>query len=219
MVLSTLEAFSFRWVSGLPEWGIPIAWGLVFSLPMVGLLVRIAFSHGLVADLFLCLTLLVGGCGGVVLAGDQLRSRRTRHNEEAAGRRSRFRAMLMSELRNRPAAQIDFPALVTDGDLPRSEADRVADEMFRRMADRFVEDGVITQIEQTKLDRLAKVLEIDSDRAASLLEESKSARYRSAVTDALADGLVTEEEARMLNELRDGLGVRAPTWTGSQTPS
>jgi hypothetical protein len=60
---------------------------------------------------------------------------------------------------------------------------------------------------------LARALEVSPDRAQRLEAEAKSHRYQQAVSDALADGTVTEEEARMLNRLQAQLGIREAAWT------
>ena len=60
---------------------------------------------------------------------------------------------------------------------------------------------------------LARALEVDAARLKRLEEEAKTERYRQAVSDALADGTVSDEEARMLNELRTRFGIEGPKWT------
>jgi hypothetical protein len=219
LVRTTVRVLSFRWLSGLPDWGTPIVCGLVLSLPLVAILAMSAGSRGLGPALFLGGSLVVAGALAVNLTRELLRGRRARRAKEAANRGSRFRALLMNELRSRPSDRFDFAALVADGGLPREEADRVADELFRRIADRIVADGVITAAERAKLDVLAKVLEMDAARATLIEEEAKSAIYQRAVAGALADGTVTEEEARMLNDLRDNLGVQDSPWIAGDVVS
>ena len=85
--------------------------------------------------------------------------------------------------------------------------------MFRKVADRFAQDGVITEKERTKLNVLAKALAMDAARADRIESDAKAARYHQAVSDALADGTVTEEEAYLLNKLRWQLGVEDSAWT------
>jgi hypothetical protein len=213
LVRTALDALSFRWLGGLPAWALPIAWGLIFSLPLVALIARLEGTRGGLADLVFCAAFVVAGGGAGGLAFEHLRDARARRDKESAARVSRFRSLLMNELRSRPAKGFDFAAFVGDSGLPRAEADRVADEVFRRVADRVVADGLITDAERKKLDRLAKTLGMGAARAGRLEDEVKSGRYRQAVTEALADGTVTEEEARALNALRTNLGVQDAAWT------
>jgi hypothetical protein len=185
---------------------------LILSLPLVALLVRLMGTGGWSAYLFLFSAIVFTGCGAHALAVEHLKHRRVRRAEESTTRRSRFNALLLNELRTRPTKRFDFTALVQDAGLPGVEADQVADEVYRKMADRIVMDGVITIKERSKLDRLARVLEMDASRAARIEQEAKSGVYRKAVAEALSDGTVTEEEACMLNALRVNLGLDEPSW-------
>ena len=85
--------------------------------------------------------------------------------------------------------------------------------MFRKVADRFAQDGVITHKERSKLHALARALEIDPARADRIEAGAKAARYQQSVSDALADGTVTEEEARLLNRLQVQFGIKESAWT------
>ena len=85
--------------------------------------------------------------------------------------------------------------------------------MFRKVADRFAQDGVITHKERSKLQALARALEIDPARADRIEADAKAARYQQSVSDALADGTVTEEEARLLNRLQVQLDIKESAWT------
>jgi hypothetical protein len=219
LVRSGLDVLSFRWMSNLPEWAVPIAWGMVFSLPVVALLARFTGAAGAGGDLFLCCSFVVTGGGGGRLLYEWLSARHSRLQEEAAARRSRFRALLLSELRHRPSDGFSFPALVEIDGLPRAEADVVADDLFRRIADQVVKDGVVTKSERAKLGALAKSLDMDPHRADRITSEASSERYRMAVAEAMSDGTVTEEEARALNELRANLCVRDSRWVAGDVVS
>jgi hypothetical protein len=127
--------------------------------------------------------------------------------EKAAAARSRFRALLAAELTSRPLEQVKFAELLADSGVSRDDGDQVADEMFRRLADTFAVDGLITTGERSKLQALARTLEIDRDRADRIEHDARQARYNKAVADAMADGIVTQEEARVLSKLRAQLGV------------
>ena len=87
-------------------------------------------------------------------------------------------------------------------DLPLGKPRRWSTDLFRKVADLYARDGVITDKERSKLEVLARALEIDPARADRIEAEAKAARYQQAVSEALADGTVTEEEARLLNRLR-----------------
>lgn len=67
--------------------------------------------------------------------------------------------------------------------------------------------AILLEPERSKLESLARALDIDQGRAKRLEEEAKTKCYRKAMSDALADGTVTAEEANMLNELKRRLGV------------
>ena len=116
------------------------------------------------------------------------------------------------ELKNRPLEEVNFTELLTASGISRREADAVADDLFRKVADRFARDGVITDKERSKLQVLTRTLEIDPARADRIEAAAKSARYQQAVSEALADGTVTAEEARLLNRLRMQLGIEESAW-------
>jgi hypothetical protein len=213
MVRSTLEVLSFRWLAGLPNWAVPIAWGLIFSLPPVAILVKFSGAGGRIADLFLFGAIIMCSSAMISLTLKQITSWPDHCEKASAARRSRFHALLMSKLRTQPTKQFNFTALVEDAGLPRVEADQVADEVFRRIADRIVMDGLITHAERTKLDVLARVLEMDAARAGRIEDEAKSNVYRRTVAEALADGTLTQEAARKLNELRVRLDIDESPWT------
>jgi hypothetical protein len=200
---------TYRWLAALPEWAVPIVWGLIFALPAVGALLLVVRGINGATGVFMAVALLMTGCGIPVLVGAKRRMAEERAAEEQK-RRARFRAMLVSELRSRPPAQLDFPALALEAGVAVTEAESVAYELYRLFTDRVVADGVITPKEQHKLQLLAKVLRIEPEVAADLKSEAASARYRQAVSDVLADGVITAEESRMLDELRTSLGVHEP---------
>jgi tellurite resistance protein len=114
---------------------------------------------------------------------------------------------------------LDFSTLVSTSGISRRAADLVADDMFRKVADRFAQDGVITEKERGRLGHLSNALEMSSARADRIESESKSDRYRRAVSEAIADGTVTHEEAYLLNKLRSQLGVEDSAWTAGNLVS
>ncbi len=206
------EFLSFRWLDCLPGWVTLAVWGLVFALPPVALIIRFA-RGGTAANVFLCSAFTLAAAGVGILLQAHLRHRRedTAANEEAA--KSRFRALLGNELKSRPLEQVNFRELIAGSGVSRLDADHVADEMFRRVAERFAQDGVITEKESAKLKTLAKALEMEPSRSDRIESEAKAARYHQAISEALADGTVTQAEAHLLNKLRWQLGVEDSTWT------
>jgi hypothetical protein len=207
-----VDLLSFRWLSSLPEWAVLAVWGILFALPPIALIIWFA-RGGAASNVFLCAAFTVAGAGAGRLLHEHLRRARARRAEEEAATRSRFRALLASELKSRRLEEVRFSELVAGGGIARRDADLVADEMFRRVADRFALDGVITEQERSKLQVLARALEIAPDRAARIEGSAKADRYRQAVSDALVDGTVTEEEAHMLNRLQAQLGIRESAWS------
>ena len=53
LIRSAHAALSFRWLSGLPAWAVPIAWGLILAILPVAILVRLVGPGGLGTNLFL----------------------------------------------------------------------------------------------------------------------------------------------------------------------
>jgi hypothetical protein len=127
---------------------------------------------------FMGLALLISGCGVPVLARDRQRLLAARRAAEEQERRSEFRATLTTALRSLAVNGIDFESMVAENGLSRSEANSVADELYRRMADRVVVAGVIAQREQQKLRLLAKVLQMTPERVTRLDSEAVAASKR-----------------------------------------
>lgn len=201
---------SLPWMDRLPEWAQPIAWPLVLMSPLVGVAVRWRHGGSLPGDLALCLVFMMTIAVFVRLIRASMAVRRSRREQEDAERkadRKRFQAALVRELRIRPTREFDFAALVAREAVARFDADCAAAEVYRRFSDKAVEDGVITAAERRGMDQVARMLEIGPDRVAVIEASAKSGRYREAVTDVLADGVVTEDEARSLEALRASLEV------------
>jgi hypothetical protein len=102
---------------------------------------------------------------------------------------------------------VKFSELVTATDIARKDADQIADELLVRVIVKFLADGLLSGQERTKLGALASALEVGDFRLKRLEEVAKTERYRQAVSHAVADGTVTAEEARMLNELQARFGI------------
>jgi len=182
---------SFHWVDRLPEWATLAMCAMLFGLPPVSVIVWFA-RGGPAANAFLCSSFTLAGAGiGFLLYRHLWRS----NQDKAAATKSRFRDLLANELKSRPLAEVNFSELLAASGISRRAANDVADDMFRKVADRFAQDGVITEKERNKLKVLAKTLAMDAARADRIESEAKAARYHQAVSDALADGTVTDEEA------------------------
>ena len=203
---------SFRWLDRIPEWATLAIWGILFALPPVALIIWFA-QGGTAANIFLCLAFTAAGAGTGILLYKYFCGRQERRAEQDAATKSRFRALLANELKSRPLEELDFSGLLATAGTSRTAADMVADDMFRKVADRFALDGVITEKERGKLKILSKALDMSSARADRIESDAKAARYQQAVSDAVADGIVTEEEAQLLNRLRRQLGVEDSAWT------
>ncbi len=212
------EVLSLRWLDRLPEWAKPVVWGVLFSLPPVALIIWFA-QGGQAANVFLCSSLTMAGAGIGIMLHAYLRKRLRDRAAAAAATRSRFRALLANELKTRPLAHVDFSELVAASDIARPAADDVAAELFGKLADRCAADGIVTEKEQRNLKVFSKALNMDPGRAERIESEAKTARYQAAVSDALADGTVTDEEAHLLNKLRWQLGVEDSAWTAGDLVS
>ena len=178
---------SFRWVERLPEWAKPIIWGVVFALPPVSVITWFE-QGGAAATGFLCVAFAIAGVGIGILLHTRIRRKREDKVTNEASAKSRFRALLGNELKSRPLAEVNFRELSAATGIVRSEADRVADDMFRKVADRFAEDAVITEKEHDKLKKLAKALDMDPARANQIESEAKAARGLGAIAVSNADG-------------------------------
>ena len=172
-----VAALEYRWLGLLPDWAVPIVWGLVFALPAVALINLFARGINPINGVFLGITLFVSGCGIPVLIRDQRRLMDMRKSAEETERISNFRAVLISEIRARAPhfAGFDFDALVVENGLTPKQAGTIAEELYRRMADRVVNDGVITPKEKHMLRVLAETLRVSPDRVSEFLVDAKFA--------------------------------------------
>jgi uncharacterized membrane protein YebE (DUF533 family) len=102
---------------------------------------------------------------------------------------------------------------VAAGGIARRDADGIAESLFRKVVDKFLAENILRDQERCNLDALAQALDISPGRANRIEEEAKSDHYRRAVSAALADGAVTAEEAKTLNDLQARLGVAGSKWS------
>ena len=199
---------SGRWIGRLPDWAQPIAWSLLLTCPPIPLAVRWHSGGSPALDSIVAIG-LVAWCGaGYGLVRQALAARSERRQEkdaQLASARAHFRSALIAELRLRPLRDFDFESLIARESVPRFEADYVAGVVYRQYSDNVVEDGVITATERRHLDMLASVLGISRERVEVIESAAKCDRFRRALADTLADGVITEDEARSLQELRESL--------------
>jgi hypothetical protein len=201
-----------RWFDSLPGWASPIAWGFLLALPPVALLAWFV-GKSVATGVFLCAAFSLAGGGVGRLVYEALHGGASARLERASAARSRFRAVLTNELRTQALGDVKFAELVASSGVVRRDADKIADDLFKKVIDKFLADDILSDRERSKLEALARALDIDPVRGRRLEQEAKSERYRKAVSDALADGTVTAEEARTLNDLQARLGVADTRWT------
>ena len=116
-----------------------------------------------------------------------------------------FRNEMIQTLKNPPVGGIDVAGIRARSGISEEGAARVLAELYLRFARKVAADGVITDAERAKLDRLAAVLGLDSRKARSIEQIAGSEVYEQAAQDAMADGVVTLEEAAHLAEMRRNL--------------
>ena len=200
----------YEWLDVLPDWAVPMVWGVVFALPATAIIFLIARGQTLGTWAFAGASLLTSGCGVPVLMRARHRYAAVREAEDRAERVAAFRDLLRAALRAKPIKDIEIETLMEEVGVSTTEAGAVADELYRKMADWVCEDGVITRHERKQLDLMAFALKLPPDRCAHLEAEAATQRYKRAVKDVIADWVVTPEESKMLDEMRANLGVEGP---------
>ena len=172
-----------------------------------------------VIPVLLFLSVLAACAGGFrYLYLDHQRTKR-QQAEETRRLCLEFRAEIPRQIRKQ-RGNFSFAGLVDEWGISRHAADSVAAEVYRSIADRAAEDGVITEEERVHLDKFAQTLEIDPQTAAAIQQTAREDRYQRGVTDALADGSITQEENRSLRILRRSLGLgRETTFLATQAIS
>ena len=163
-----------RWFDSLPSWASPIAWGLLLALPAVALPCWFS-TKSIAAGSFLCVSFTLAGGGIGRLLYEAFHRRAKARLEKASASRSRFRAVLTNGLRTQALALVKFSELVAASGVTRHDADRIADELFRKVIDKFLADDILPDRERSKLEALARALDIEPAQARRLEEEAKSA--------------------------------------------
>src|SRR5262249_39279885 len=133
--------------------------------------------------------LLVAAGGTWYLFREHIRTRKAAEVERAA-RIAQFRESLLRKIRGKKLSEFDFSDYVALCEIPRAEADRTDDDIYRALVSNVIADGVVTDNERRKLNGLARMLEIDSDRTDRIENDAKVDHYRGAVAKSLADGVL-----------------------------
>jgi uncharacterized tellurite resistance protein B-like protein len=194
-----VAAFEYRWLAALPEWFVPIIWGLIFVLPAVAGSIILARGSSIGTWCFMGAALLFAGAGIPVLARDRKRLLAEQAAEEIQERKNRFHELLREELRSKSARQVDFIALTTECGVTQQEADSVADEFYRRQLARVLVNSVITAEGRRKLRILANAMQIPSERCERL--ESEAGLIGSDEADPHASSLPPRPVATCLPEI------------------
>ncbi len=225
---ATLEkAVSLRWLDRFPEWFQPIVWGLVASgalgFPFAWwagprhpafAVAMVLFAAGSWWAFFGLLFDAFAAWPEATEEGDAEEDPPHRADPVEArgpardpGDVERFASVLAEALRTRPASHFRLDRIAAEHGVGDGVCIRAAERLYRRFAGVIVADGVITEDERRRIDRLSSLLGVLPVRASAIESEAKAERYRAAVADVLADGVVTDDEAEMLRGLRDTLGV------------
>ena len=101
------------------------------------------------------------------------------HDRDRLEKMRQFRTGLIQNLRTKGASrELRFSEYVERCEVPREEADQIADEIYLQFSFKVMADGVITNEERDSLTRLARYLEIETERAIRIEIEAKSEIYR-----------------------------------------
>jgi hypothetical protein len=117
---------------------------------------------------------------------------------------SKFRSRLVSTLKEGTKG-FNYSKLARDSNVSRELADAVAEKLLVQLFMTSVSDGVITDVEQAKLDRLVELLEISPTSREQILKRSSQIAFRKELASAHSDGVVTDEERKQLRQLRETL--------------
>lgn len=116
-----------------------------------------------------------------------------------------FRTMMIQALKHPPAGGVNLAEIREAAGVSAQGASRVVAELYLRFARKVADDGVITDAERTKLDRLAAVLDLPPAKARSIEQIAASQVYEETAQRAIADGVVSVGEAARLAEMRRNL--------------
>lgn len=198
------------WLESLPEWLRPVSL-VAFFLALSAIPAAAAPARQAIPSATLSVVLSLAGCFLGYLAFDIATSgkaEQAREQDEAKMERIKaFRAALVRKLRAANEATFDFAVFSDAHGISRQDAAVAADNVYLGLCRKVVADGIVTPDERTRLIALARALEIDDIRCERIESQAKSDRYRTALKEAMADGVITEEEQFELDLLRETLGL------------
>lgn len=108
---------------------------------------------------------------------------------------------------NQFGGDFKFSKFVREAGIDPEEARSVAELFFTRFFMQVAEDGDITRRERRKLHKLADRLKISDDSRDDIEEKVSNGVYRTALREAKADGVITDEERETLQSLKTELGL------------
>lgn len=115
-------------------------------------------------------------------------------------RETRFQRDLVAAL-NASKADFNFSQFVDTCDVSREMADAVAAKLLATVFVKSLKDHVITDKEKAHTNKIARQLEISSNRQKEILNRAGQAKYRAELAAAEADGVITDEERDALKNL------------------
>jgi tellurite resistance protein len=209
-VLGLWNCLSFQWVLRFPGWA-RVMLGMVLIAFLVAIPAVTSPHALLIPGIALSLVLTASGGGFGYLVYDSLRSKENAkidaENAAKWDRIKQFRCSLVRELRQVSDEAFDYSRFVALSEVSREEADLAADNVYLSLSRKVLADGIITARERSRLELLARSLEIDLERSERIEAKAKTEAYRDALAEAMADGVITEEEDRDLERLRHQLGL------------
>jgi hypothetical protein len=131
---------------------------------------------------------------------------------------AQFQKALVQALNSTPLNSFDFSRFVEQQRVPRDVAGKAAEAVLAHYCGRTAADGVITDVEQARINRLAALLEIPAAKAAEIAIRVNKGVYLEEQRKAQADGIITAEEDQALQQLRESLRL-APTVPPQAAPA
>jgi 5-methylcytosine-specific restriction endonuclease McrA len=152
----------------------------------------------------LCVFAMAAGAIAVAVYYHRSEQIRARREEE-----TRFRGILVSELRKKGLSGLNFHRLIDEYGVPEEVARETAANLYAAYCKGALADAQVTERERRQLDSLRRALAIPPEVAAAIEARLTDEVYRRATSTALADGIITREEAEELQRLRNQLGLSA----------
>jgi hypothetical protein len=117
-----------------------------------------------------------------------------------------FRRVLINELR-RSFSSFDLNRIQAEARVDDAVTKTATRSVFRLQCIQCVDDGVLTDKEQSQLRKLGDSLQLSKSDQQKILTAAAELAYEEEVEWAMQDGEVSEEEAEDLNDLRKNLGL------------